>query len=773
MTGSILLHIGALVVLWFTPVRNIVFQQHDPEEFQVTARGDRIEEMVEHLREREADFMEDDLQELFDIEEEMATILDERQEQFETLAMELMEDAPTKALKAQLEAMQAQSTALDAQDRLANEPPKGGEPIFNEVTEAQADASDSQLEADQALAFTPPVFDKARAQQTEAAKVQTRAAEARDQANSLSQQTAQADRQVTDSERQAKSESERATREEARVPEAETRVTKAEQAVAEARNKETQVRAKYEKAQSDEQAAKAAHEEARQALNDTSSPADKRRVEDLKRTTEARKRSADGVQRELTRAAATIRDREKSEQRTEQQLADTKRKADEARKRADDAKQATADAATKAKALNQSLQATRTAARDDQQKARQLQKAAHETLKQSIAEAQAHQGDVRMVPQAVTAEAPSFEKQIIRAGMDIPAVYDQATATENRIAESYKHVHATEVAMVRHVPVPAALSETVVPKTDRPELNEELLTKDVRTADGAEAHRAEVDRANQEMSAMVTAANRLLNKAQGGEDGMSVSLASFRAAGAQARQLRDLAAEDEQKRFKDLAAVMRDGASEGTKSPGAGAPGRSGQARQFSDPGRNPTDVVPGRIVAVSGNRPRVMVARASDKPAQWLTPKWMYVDAWYTIGPFPNPGRRNIDTQFPPESVIDLDASYGGKDGRRVKWKFINNAHPGIFPNDDESYGIYYAYTELWFEEPMDLVVAVGSDDNSRLWVEGSLVWMSGRQLKSWRANEGFRTVHFKKGLNRVLYRVENGWKETLYSLMICLDKG
>ena len=45
-----------------------------------------------------------------------------------------------------------------------------------------------------------------------------------------------------------------------------------------------------------------------------------------------------------------------------------------------------------------------------------------------------------------------------------------------------------------------------------------------------------------------------------------------------------------------------------------------------------------------------------------------------------------------------------------------------------------------------------------------------SGKQQKAWRVDEGLRKVHFKKGLNRVLCRVENGWHGTDFSLVICL---
>jgi len=66
---------------------------------------------------------------------------------------------------------------------------------------------------------------------------------------------------------------------------------------------------------------------------------------------------------------------------------------------------------------------------------------------------------------------------------------------------------------------------------------------------------------------------------------------------------------------------------------------------------------------------------------------------------------------------------------------------------------------------------IAVGSDDFSKLWINDLLVWSSGQVQKSWKANEGYRRVHFKKGLNRILYRVENGHHSCQFSLMLNLQ--
>ncbi len=147
---------------------------------------------------------------------------------------------------------------------------------------------------------------------------------------------------------------------------------------------------------------------------------------------------------------------------------------------------------------------------------------------------------------------------------------------------------------------------------------------------------------------------------------------------------------------------------------------------------------------------------------------EWMFVDTWYVIGPFPNPQRINLNTKFPPETVINLSATYPGKNGKTVAWEFLQTNRAMCVPLNGEDYAIYYAYTELWFDEAVDLWITIGSDDKANVWINNLPVWISGDQLKVWRINEGMRKVHFKKGVNKVLYRVENGWNAVAFSLGI-----
>jgi hypothetical protein len=154
---------------------------------------------------------------------------------------------------------------------------------------------------------------------------------------------------------------------------------------------------------------------------------------------------------------------------------------------------------------------------------------------------------------------------------------------------------------------------------------------------------------------------------------------------------------------------------------------------------------------------------------------KWMAVTQWYLLGPFGNPGRANIDRVFPPESLVDLNAVYTGKDGRSIQWTFTQSDHElgRVRPANEEPYGIWYAFTELSFDRARDLWISMGSDDKGQIWINDHLVWMSASHHKNWSTNEALRRVHFKKGRNKILYRIENGQHGMGFSLWVHLPEG
>lgn len=147
---------------------------------------------------------------------------------------------------------------------------------------------------------------------------------------------------------------------------------------------------------------------------------------------------------------------------------------------------------------------------------------------------------------------------------------------------------------------------------------------------------------------------------------------------------------------------------------------------------------------------------------------EWVVLNAWYFIGPFPNPGRTNIHTRFPPEMSIDLNAVYIGDSNRLLKWQYIQFDHLPVIPPDFTDYAVYYAYTEVFSEHAQDLWLAIGSDDQSKLWVNDMLVWQSTDHERVWSLAQGHRKVHLKQGRNKFLFRLENGIERAAFSVSL-----
>ncbi len=154
----------------------------------------------------------------------------------------------------------------------------------------------------------------------------------------------------------------------------------------------------------------------------------------------------------------------------------------------------------------------------------------------------------------------------------------------------------------------------------------------------------------------------------------------------------------------------------------------------------------------------------------------WLYLDTWYVIGPWENNSIVDYTVKHPPEFGIDFDAKYydgkfadkPGHPYETLKWEFyqsdqVRNQPPAVY-----GASTYYAYTDVWFEEARDMLIAVASDDASSVWLNGQIVWQDVGQ-SSWQLGEGYRKVHFNQGFNDVLVRIENGPTHCVWSVVLC----
>lgn len=153
----------------------------------------------------------------------------------------------------------------------------------------------------------------------------------------------------------------------------------------------------------------------------------------------------------------------------------------------------------------------------------------------------------------------------------------------------------------------------------------------------------------------------------------------------------------------------------------------------------------------------------------------WIFLDTWYVIGPWQRPNSRNsFDVEFPPETLVDLDATYEGKTSRytkapmELKWRFVQTENIRINPPDEISDAVYYGYTEVFCEAATEVTIAVASDDMAKLWIN-DLVVFEDNGLSPWRMDEGFRTILLKPGYNTVLIRLENGPSICYFSVLMC----
>jgi hypothetical protein len=162
-----------------------------------------------------------------------------------------------------------------------------------------------------------------------------------------------------------------------------------------------------------------------------------------------------------------------------------------------------------------------------------------------------------------------------------------------------------------------------------------------------------------------------------------------------------------------------------------------------------------------------------------------VYVNRWYLIGPFDRKHHEAWKNEpDPPEQAVVLDAAYRGKDGRLLKWEYVDSASYPLVPPQPAGDAVYYGYTELMVDKERDLTIWVGDRDDAQLWVNDRLVWRGRMIVKSrfyrevndsdnthgrdYNFSEGKRVVHFRQGRNKLFFKLSNGLGPVFFSLVL-----
>ena len=163
-----------------------------------------------------------------------------------------------------------------------------------------------------------------------------------------------------------------------------------------------------------------------------------------------------------------------------------------------------------------------------------------------------------------------------------------------------------------------------------------------------------------------------------------------------------------------------------------------------------------------------------------------VYVNNWYLIGPFPGKHGRDMfaTDSFAPERAVVLDAAYRGKDGRVLTWRHLEAPAYPLMPPDMAEDSVYYGYTELMMDTDRDLAMWIGADDDAQVWINDRLEWKGGNVNKlsffrkvyddwngyaaAYNFSEGKVTVHFRKGRNKVFFKLSNGPNQAFFSMVL-----
>jgi hypothetical protein len=321
----------------------------------------------------------------------------------------------------------------------------------------------------------------------------------------------------------------------------------------------------------------------------------------------------------------------------------------------------------------------------------------------------------------------------------LEATVPEARARYEAIRERDREARAAELAALLDIPLAQARQRTDTEMPALPPLSS--------TAEGTAAQLAML-----EAQARAALARRVdaLSRRDAQRAGLSTSGDGGRGAGQAASTLRDAL---------DRFDIVAEPPQRAPLSP-------SGRASQVPQVDAGPLHTGNGRRIGAGGP----YVTR-------------LYVDSWYVLGPFEARGDRPLDHPYPPESGVDLDGSYAGKDGLTLKWRYLQaGRYPTYLPDPAEN-AIYYGYTELMLDRDRELWAWVGADDDARVWVDDRAVWNGGNGDKPWFYNdarsmtreiaeynlsEGKVKLRLGAGRHRVLFKLHNGIEVMFFSFVL-----
>lgn len=156
----------------------------------------------------------------------------------------------------------------------------------------------------------------------------------------------------------------------------------------------------------------------------------------------------------------------------------------------------------------------------------------------------------------------------------------------------------------------------------------------------------------------------------------------------------------------------------------------------------------------------------------------------WRFLGPFDNAGNKGYDTAYPPESELNFDAAYQGKNGE-VRWEPPHRT--------DQEYGIVdlakataphkgactYAATEFVSPKEQSVELRLGTPNAWKLWINGKLAFARDEYHRNMQLDQYRVPVHLKQGRNTILLKIcqneqtEDWAQRWQYQIRVCDSSG
>ncbi len=387
--------------------------------------------------------------------------------------------------------------------------------------------------------------------------------------------------------------------------------------------------------------------------------------------------------------------------------------------------------------------------------------------------------------------SPPIEALINPDGKSVAELYEAAQEVEAQLNDSLDESRATELANRQNSSVEEARSKLIASSNkleDLPALSQPALPGTIGELSQRREDVAEAARRIDQFHSRATEASRQREMLASGSERPSVISTSNALPQALRNQINDAAQRKQNGSLNDMSGLMRLASGSINGDAGHGSEDRSVRndeesIKQNATHSTNPPKLNTSNITANALPGRRFSEASAREG--------WLYLDTWYVIGPWNNKGDlSSFNIPHPPESEIDFDGVYAGKtysrsdasrdtkqgierrytpnEPRPLRWNFIQSDSIRIDIPDETSDATYYLYTDVFFEEGRDMLLAIGSDDAAKVWINGIVVWLD-QDLSSWKLGENFSKVFFKQGYNSILVRLENGPSLCELSFLIC----